>query len=175
MSQSHNELPVRVGFFKTVADADRAIRDLLAEGFTKQEIAVICPGNMVGSCTTAVPPAKESGRRGAEALIVGGAAGAALGGLALATVAVTGGAALLVAAPVLVGGGALAGGLSNLIISDGYDKGVGDYYDYAARNHCIGVGVEIGGENAGSRLGRAENILNSAGAETMQPLVRTDY
>ena len=36
------ERPIRVGVFENVEQADAAVSDLLAAGFTKEEITVIC-------------------------------------------------------------------------------------------------------------------------------------
>lgn len=164
MTQAIRERLVRVGFFDTVAKADRAIRDLLAAGFSKDELGVICPERFHDELRADVPRAQPPGAGAAKAIVRGGVTGAALGGLALAAAAVaTGGAALIPAIPMLVGGGAFAGGFANLILSDGYGKGVGEFYDEAIHLDRIAVGVEVA-EN-GSRLDLAERILNDAGAE----------
>src|SRR4051812_8805799 len=42
MEQLQVEKPFRVGVFDTVAHADRAVRNLLAAGFTKDKLSVIC-------------------------------------------------------------------------------------------------------------------------------------
>jgi len=145
-----SERPCRVGFFSSKVQADKAVQDLLAAGFTKEELAEICPG--------------------AEALAEGSAIGAAIGGIALvATAIATGGAGLLPAVPVLVGGGAIAGGFSNLILSDGYGKGVGEYYVDAIHQGNIVVGVEVEGEDSDARLAQAERILVDDGAVLPPP------
>src|SRR5262245_44673722 len=96
MTQAIRERLVRVGFFDTVAKADRAIRDLLAAGFSKDELGVICPERFHDELRADVPRAQPPGTGAAKALIRGGVAGAALGGLALAAAAAaTGGAALV--------------------------------------------------------------------------------
>ena len=169
-----SERPCRVGFFGSRVQADKAVRDLLAAGFTKEELAVICPADRKhGECPSA-PQAEPPGSHGAEAVAEGGAIGAAIGGIALAAMAVaTGGAVLLPAVPLLVGGGAIAGGFSSLILSDGYGKGVGEYYVDAIHQGNIVVGVEVEGEESDARLAQAERILVDDGAVLPPPQKRT--
>lgn len=120
-----SERPCRVGFFSSKIQADKAVQDLLAAGFKKEELAVVCPADRENGVACSVPQAEPPGSHGAEAIAEGSAIGAAIGGIALAaTPLATGGAGLLPAIPVLVGGGAIAGGFSSLILSDGYGKGL---------------------------------------------------
>jgi hypothetical protein len=170
MVQNTTNRPVRVGFFTTVEQADRAVRNLLAAGFSKEQIAVICPEKFKGQFHPNVPQATPPGGHAEEAIVGGAAAGAALGGIALvATTIATGGAGLLAAIPVLVGGGAIAGGFSSLIVSDGYGTGVGEYYEDAIHQGKIVVGVEVESADPEPRLDEAERILVEAGAESVAP------
>ncbi len=165
-----SERPCRVGFFSSKKQADQAVQDLQAAGFTKEELAVICPADRKNGASPSVPRAEPPGSHGAEALAEGGAIGAAIGGIALAATAIaTGGAGLLPAVPVLVGGGAIAGGFSSLILSDGYGKGVGEYYLDAIHQGNIVVGVEVEGEESDARLAQAERILVDDGAVLPPP------
>lgn len=161
------ERPCRVGFFATKAKAEKAVRDLIAAGFTNNELAIICPTEGNHPLAPHVPRAEPPGSHGAEALAEGGAIGAAIGGIALAATAIlTGGTGLLAAIPVALGGGAIAGGFSNLIMSDGYGKGVGEFYLDALHQGKIVVGVEVEGEDSSARLAEAERILANAGADS---------
>src|SRR5262249_38412545 len=100
MPQVIKESLYRIGFFSSVADADRAVRNLLDAGFMKEQLGVICPEQFKGQLATDVPKAKAPGAGAAAALVRGGAAGAALGGVALAATALaTGGVALIPAIP----------------------------------------------------------------------------
>src|SRR5262249_24373270 len=105
--------------FDSVAGADRAIRGLLAAGFSKDQITVICPAKFKDQCLCSAADS-ETPEGAVEIVARGGAAGAALGGLALAGAVLTGGLSVPAAA-LLVGGSALAGGFSNLIVSRGYE------------------------------------------------------
>jgi hypothetical protein len=167
---------VRVGFFSTVAQADQAIRNLLAAGFAREEIAIICPLQFKDQLAkdetaAAIPEAQEPGNNALEGIATGGIVGATLGGIALAAAAIgTAGAALVPSAiAVLVGGGAIAGGFSGLIVADGYGKGVGEYYDQATQLGKIVVGVQIEGEDSEARLGQAARLLAESGAEFLTP------
>jgi hypothetical protein len=165
MAPHISERPCQAGFFDSKIQAEKAVQDLRAAGFTKDELAVICPTNRIGKLAPSVPRAEPPGAHGEEALAEGGAIGAAVGGIALAATALaTGGAGLLPAVPVRVGGGAIAGGFSSLILSDGYGKGVGEYYVEALHQGKFVVGVEVEGEDSTDRLAEAERILANDGA-----------
>src|SRR5262249_47249636 len=142
-------------------------------GFSKDHLAVICPEKF--SCEfhpDNVPRAAPPGSKAATAVVEGSAVGATLGGIALiATAIATGGVGVLPAIPVLIGGGAIAGGFSTLISSEGYGEGVGELYEQAIHYGKIVVGVEIEGEDAGTKLSKAGQILLDAGAETLAPQI----
>src|SRR5262245_54446532 len=109
--------PCRVGFFRSKEQAGQGVQSFAAAGFTKKELAVMCPANRKKGVAFSMPQAEPPGSHGAEALAEGGAIGAAIGGIVLAATAMaTGGAGLLPAVPVLVGGGAIAGGFGSLIL-----------------------------------------------------------
>jgi len=169
MTQNTKDIPNRVGFFSTAAQADQAIRGLLSAGFTKEQIAVICPEQCKDQFQGVRHP-DPPGSHGVEAAVEGGALGAALGGIALVAAAVaTGGAGLLTAVPVLIGGGAIAGGFSSLIVREGYGEGVAEYYEEAIHQGKIVVGVEDESADHEARLALAERILAEAGAELPAP------
>jgi hypothetical protein len=168
MTQNINDIPNRVGFFATAAQADRAVRDLLAAGFTEKQLAVICPE----PCQDQFPNLRHPdppGSHGVKAAVEGGAVGAAVGGIALVAVMATGDAGLWTAIPVLIGGGALAGGFGGLIAREGYGEGVAEYYEEAVHQGKIVVGVEDEGPDNAARLAEAERILAAAGAEMPVP------
>src|SRR5260370_11256848 len=111
MAPNISERPCQVGFFDTKMQAEKAVQDLQAAGFTKEQLAVICPADRNGKLAPSVPRAEPPGTHGAEALAEGGAIGAAIGGIAFAATALaTRGAGLLSAGPVVVGGGGIARG-----------------------------------------------------------------
>jgi hypothetical protein len=158
----------RAEAFDTVAKADQAVRGLLAAGFTRDQITVVCPAKFKDQCFYATPDS-EAPKGAVETIARGGAAGAALGGLALAAAVLTGGLSVPAAA-LLVGGSALAGGLSNLIVSRGYEVEAHDSIKQALHDGRIVVGVDVLGDNSGDRLAEAQRILDSAGGKQPQPL-----
>jgi hypothetical protein len=162
--------PFRIGFFNSVAEADLAARRLLSAGFSKDELAIICPQQFHEHFSTNVPRAERPGSHAAAAIVEGSAVGAALGGIGLVAAAITtSGLAILPAAAVLIGGGVLAGGFSGLILRDGYGEEIGQYYEEAVRLGKIVVGVRIEGEHSDVRLSDAEHILKEAGAHSLMP------
>jgi hypothetical protein len=164
MNQTIHERNFRVGFFNTVADAEQAVNGLLNAGFTKNQLAAVVPEQFVKEFHSNVPQAQRPGAHAAEAIVEGGAVGAALGGVALAaTAAATGGGSLLLALPILVCGGALAGGFSGLILADGYGKEIGRYYEEATRLGQIVIGVKSDGPHSTQQLDEAERLLTAAG------------
>jgi hypothetical protein len=162
--------PVRVGVFDRIANADRAVHELVHAGFDSDEITVICP-----TCTTEdfrdYKRMEPAGARAPAAATAGGAIGALLGGLvALTGVTLTGGAGLLVAGPMLAGaaGGAVAGGFVGAMMTRGLEPEMANFYDQAVQTGKILVGVECRGENAGARLAKAERIFAERGAEIVK-------
>jgi hypothetical protein len=168
MTQDMIATQTRAGAFDTVALADQAIRRLLAAGFNKDELAVICPAKFQEHFLLAAPNSEAPTASAAGIFAAGGAVGATLGGLALAATALTGGAAGVVAAAVFIGGGAFAGGLSNLIVSKGYEDEADDHFKQAIKSGQIVVGVELPGEHRVAELAEAQRILNEAGATALE-------
>lgn len=170
MTQQLIAAQTRAGAFDTVRQADRAIRRLLAAGFSKDQLAVICPEKFQDHFLAEAPQAEAPAADGAGAIAMGGAMGATLGGLALAATALTGGVAGVMAGAVLIGGGALAGGFSSLIVSKGYEQEADDSYKQAIERGQIVVGVEVHGEVSDGRLAEAQRILHEAGAKQLLPV-----
>jgi hypothetical protein len=154
--------------FDTVAKADQAIHGLLAAGFTKDQITVVCPAKFKDQCLCATPDSKTP-EGAAETIAKGGVAGAALGGLALAATVLTGGLSVPAAA-LLIGGSVFAGGFSNLIVSKGYEVEAHDSIKQAIQDGLIVVGVDVLGNNSAGRLTVAQRILDNAGGKQPQPL-----
>ena len=162
MHPSSADQPFRLGFFDTVQQADQAVRRLLVAGFSKKELAIICPEKCQGPFVSEIPRAEQPGSHAIKAMVEGGAIGAAIGGIALAAAAATtAGLALIPAAGTLIGGGAFAGAFSGLTVREGYGEEIGQYYEEAVRLGKIVVGVEVEGNDSAERLESA--WLASAG------------
>jgi hypothetical protein len=154
--------PISVGYFDAVEEADRAVHALLAAGFSKQQLAVICPKKFETHFAAEANLAQRPGSNAGVEIAEGAGLGLAIGGIALAAGAlVTGGAGLIPAIPVLLGGGALAGGFTSYILSDGYGKGVGEFYEEAVHLGKIVVGVDLKDVTEPARIAEAEQILSA--------------
>src|SRR5579884_1922492 len=158
----------RAEVFDTVARAEQAVRGLLAAGFTQDQITVVCPAKFQDQCLCATPDS-QAPEGAVETLAKGGAAGAALGGLALVALVLTGGLSVPAGA-LLVGGSVLAGGFTNLIVSKGYEVEAHDSIKQALHEGRIVVGVDVLGDNSVARLAEAQRILDNAGGKQPQPL-----
>ena len=93
MTQQFIATQTRAGAFDSVPFADCAIRRLLAAGFSKDQLAVICPATLKDHFLPEAPHAEAPAATAIHALVMGGASGATLGGLALVATVLTGGAA----------------------------------------------------------------------------------
>lgn len=169
MRNTSSKKPVRVGVFSRIAQADRAVHALVAAGFPKDQITVICP-----SCTAEkfdeYKKEQPAGAHTPAAAAGGSAIGAVLGGLVAAVgVVASGGIGLLVAGPLLAGaaGGAVAGGLIGAMSTRGLEKEVANFYDQALQKGKILVAIEYEGEGQDERLATAERVLSEAGAEPL--------
>ncbi len=164
MTQQLIAAQTREGAFDTIAQADRAIRRLLAAGFSQDQLAVICPAKFKDHFLSEASHSEAPAASATHALALGGALGATLGGLALAATVLTGGVAGMVTAGVYIGGGAIAGAFSDLIVSRGYEQEADDRYKQAIARGQIVVGVELHGEDISGRLAEAQRILDEAGS-----------
>ncbi len=161
MDERTVDRPFRVGTFDTVAQAERAVRSLLAAGFTRDQLAVICSDKSREQFFDNLPVPEGAGPS-TGALVGVGAIGATVGGALLAVTAlVTGGTALLAAGTVLV----LTGGvLTGAVAADHFAHlALTDYYDQVVEHGKILVAVEIVGEESAPWLAEAERILAAAG------------
>jgi hypothetical protein len=162
MPQRISDDPIRVGYFNSVPEADEAVKSLLAAGFSKDQLGVICPDKFKEHFAAEAPLSQRPGSHAAADLAEGAGIGAAIGGIALVAAALaTGGVGLLPAIPVLIGGGALAGGFSSYFLADGYGRGVGEFYEEAVHLGKIVVGIDLKGIDDPARIVLAERILGS--------------
>src|ERR1700733_7356485 len=110
MTQLLNPTQSCAEVFDTVPQADRAIRRLLAAGFLHEQLAVICPATFKDHFLPEVQHTEAPAEDTTEALAIGGAVGATIGGLAMVATVLTGGIGGVAAAGVFIGGGGLCGG-----------------------------------------------------------------
>jgi hypothetical protein len=174
MARQAVEKPFRVGVFDTVDQAENAIHRLLAAGFTRDQLAVVCSDKHKEALLRRehLRTDRPSGAvYTAEAVPAGAAVGAVLGGIALAaTAVVTGGASLLAAGTVLIGGGALAGSFTGAMMTRAREREDSLFYEQAVEFGKVLVAVEVHGPDSSARLAQAERILAEAGSQPV-PLV----
>jgi hypothetical protein len=160
--------PIRVGIFRTVATAERAVNKLLAAGFTAEEITVVCSDPLKERNFQEFQHQDPAGTTTPAKAVAGGAIGAALGGLTvLAGAAATGGVALLAAGGAVAWTGGVLGGLIGAMMSRGVEKELANYYDQEVQRGNLLVAVEDHSSAQQQRLLEAERILSEAGAEPM--------
>ena len=160
--------PIRVGIFATVPAAETAVQDLLAAGFTSEQITVVCSDPQKERNFEQFHHQDPAGTTTPAKAIAGGAIGAALGGLTiLAGAAATGGTALLAAGGAVAWTGGVLGGLIGAMMSRGVERELANFYDQEVQRGQLLVAVEDQSEDAKHRLSEADQILADAGAEPM--------
>jgi hypothetical protein len=159
--------PVRAGVFPTVTAAGEAVERLLAAGFAKKQITVICSDETKERYFRAFEHQDPAGANTPAAAATGGAIGATVGSVAAGAVGVaTGGLPLLVAGGIGLMAGAVWGGFLGAMMTRGLEKEAADYYDQAVQKGKLLVAVEHHDEG-GPSLAVAERILSEAGAEPL--------
>jgi hypothetical protein len=166
------ERPLRVGVFGTVAEADRAVADLLAAGFAKDQITVVCSDEAAERHFKDFHKQDPAGTFTPVAATGGGAIGAALGGLAaVATGLATGGIGLVATAGIAAWAGGVFGGLVGAMMSRGVEKELANYYQQAVIEGDILVAVEVDEDSSAvprRDLAAASQVLCAAGAKPLK-------
>jgi hypothetical protein len=159
--------PIRVGVFRTVGQADQAVDGLLAAGFTRDQITVMCSDKHVERHFQEFEHQKPAGTNTPAAAAAGSVIGAAVGGVAaVAGLVTTGGVAVLAAGGIAAWAGGVVGGLIGAMMTRGVEKELADFYDQALTEGKILVAAEDESGNQ-ARLNEAERIIAAAGAEPM--------
>lgn len=162
--------PFCAGFFATLNQADRAITNLIALGYPHDRLTVIVPEPFRDTLTQSISRTEPPTRHAPERIVQGALLGAAVGGVALAALLLTSNVfSILMGVMVFIGGGAMAGCFASLIVEEGYQTGIGEYYTQAMNNHQIVVGVQGDGPASDAQLFQAARILKSAGAVSLAP------
>lgn len=162
------ERPIRVGIFSTIRTADCAVDNLLKAGFTSHQISVVCSDQAVEEHFHRFEHEQPAGAHTATAVAVGGAIGAALGGLTvLAGAVTTAGMALLAAGGLAAWTGGIVGGLVGAMMTRGIEPELANYYDQAVTAGKILVAAEDHSEAQRQRLDCAARILSQCGAEPL--------
>jgi hypothetical protein len=164
------ERPIRVGIFDTVREADEAVSELLAAGFSKEQITVICSEETIRKHFAEYEHQDPAGSKTPAAAIAGGAGGAAIAGLAaigLASLTALGGVALLAAGGIALWAGGVVGGLVGAMMTRGVEKELANYYDQAVTRGKILVAAEQEDPNRPTMLAKAAEIFAEHGVEPL--------
>ncbi|MGD9724179.1 MAG: hypothetical protein AB7O59_23175 [Pirellulales bacterium] len=167
-SSPSTQKPLRAGVFETVAEADRVVAELLAAGFTVDQITVVCSAVAVQRHFQAFEHQDPAGAHTPAAALTGGAIGAALGGLVAVAGAVTvGGAALLVAGGLALWTGGVLGGLVGAMMTRGMERELANFYDQEVSRGRILVAVEVTDPQRQTMLEKASAIFREHGAQSL--------
>lgn len=159
--------PVRVGVFSDVEHADQAVSRLLAAGYARDQLSVVCSDETIRAHYDGIKTEVPAGAHTPLAVAAGGTLGA-IGGLALAAVgAGMGNPALLAAGGLAFWTGGVVGGLVAAMMTRGIEKSAAELYSQALTENKILVAVESHEQDPALSLARAEKILNEAGAEPL--------
>jgi hypothetical protein len=163
--------PIRAGVFSTLGAAHAAVDRLLAAGFSREQITVICSDETKERQFREFEHQQPAGAHTPAAAAAGSAAGATIGGLAagaagLAAGVATGGLPLVAVGAGLLTGGVL-GGFLGAMMTRGVEKEAANFYDQAVTAGKLLVTVEAHGDHSAAELARAERILAEAGAEPL--------
>jgi hypothetical protein len=156
---------LEVGVFGSVEDARNAVHRLLAAGFSKEHITVLCSDEAKERNFREFEHQDPAGKHTPSAAITGGTIGAVVGGLTvIASAIVTGSLALWAAGPITAWAGGVAGGLVGAMMTRGIEKELADFYQQAVVDGQILVAAEDHGPNHAERLAEAAKIIAESGA-----------
>ena len=167
MEKTATQNRVEVGVFTTVEDARRAVNGLLAAGFPKEKVTVVCSDETKEIYFREFEHQEPAGTFTPTATIAGGTIGALLGGATvIASAVATGSLALWAAGPITAWAGGVAGGLVGAMMTRGVEKELANFYQQAVLEGQILVAAEAGDARSSS-LGQAARILAEAGAKPL--------
>jgi hypothetical protein len=159
---------IRCGVYRDLAKADDAVNRLLAAGFRRDQIDVVCSDVGKERHFSEVQHQLPSGRKTPQAAAVGGIAGLSVGGLIALGLTTAAGMPLLAMGPLLVGG-AVAGGLIGAMETRGEEGAAADFYDQSLSRGDLLVAVKIDEAEVGTAerqrlITLADDTLRQAGA-----------
>ena len=168
--QNRTHSPLRVGVFRRLSQADRAVDALARAGFPADNISVVCPECSRDAFHQDVEVTEPAGARTPRAALTGGALGAVLGGAAAGVGLASTGGALLVLGPLLgaASAGAVTGGFVGAMTQRGLEPEIADDYDRFLSRGRILVAVDTEAHDATVAKPsprRAEKIFEECGAE----------
>jgi hypothetical protein len=162
---------LEVGVFDSVEAARRAVLGLLAAGFSKEHITVVCSDETKERHFREFEHQDPAGTFTPGATIAGATIGALLGGLTVAASAIaTGGLTLWVAGAMTMWFSGVAGGLVGAMMTRGVEKELANFYQQAVVSGRILVAAEDQSAGGPQMLAKAAKVLTDAGAEPLPML-----
>ena len=150
----------RAGTFSNLQSADRAVERLLAAGFPKEQITVLCTDEVKESHFRQLGYQHPATSDASDGGVAGASVGATVGGLAaIAVGAATGAVPLIIAGAAGVSGGSAMGGFLGAILNGEGENEVVKFYDQELRSGRILVVAEDHSPQAESKLAQAATIL----------------
>ena len=169
-TKESSQRPIRIGIFSNVRVADDVVEELLAAGFTTEQVTVVCSEETVQKHFEAFEHQDPAGTNTPAAALAGGACGAGLAGLAAAvlmSVASLGGAALIAIGGIALWGGGVVGGLVGAMMTRGVEKELANFYNQAVEQGKILVAAEQHDPARNAMLDRASEIFIKHNAEPL--------
>ena len=163
-----SERPIRVGIFGSLAEADAVVNELLAAGFSKDNITVVCSAEAVKKHFAEFEHQDPAGTYTPAAAVTGGIFGATLGGLAAIAGIATGGISLLMAGGLAIWTGGVVGGLVGAMMTRGIEKELANFYDQAVAQGKILVAAEQPDPRRHALLEKADEIFARHGVHPVE-------
>ena len=150
----------RAGTFSNLQSGDRAVERLLAAGFPKEQITVVCTDEVKESHFRQLGYQRPPNSEAPDGVAAGASVGATVGGLAaIAVGAATGAVPLIIAGAAGISGGSAMGGFLGAILNGEGENEVVKFYDQELRSGKILVVAEDQSPQAESKLAQAAAIL----------------
>lgn len=157
------------GVFDSEISADRAVSELLNEGFVKDDISLLMSDQTRNRLFNSTDDEANRAAKGAVAgATFGGALGALIAGLTAAGAIVTNGGSLLVSGPIVaglsgIGAGAVAGGLAGALIRAGFAADEANRFEDEIKHGKAVVVLHAANEE---KAARARAVFRNTGATT---------
>lgn len=158
---------LRAGVYADMASAERAVVKLLANGFEKEQVMVVCSGEAREHKFRHFDAPNHTGISLNGEVATGATIGATIGGLAAIGFGLASGAIpLVIAGAAGIAGGSGMGGFMGAMMSKGVEQEFSKFYhDQLDAGHLVVV-VDDHGPECESRLALASQIFSETGCLT---------
>jgi hypothetical protein len=158
---------LRAGVFPDMASAERAVVKLLANGFEKEQISVVCSGEARERHFRQFDAPNHTGISLHGDVATGAALGATVGGIAAIAFGLASGAIpLVIAGAAGIAGGSGMGGFMGAMMSKGVEDEFSKFYHEQLDAGHLVVVVDDHGPECETRLALASEIFTESGCLT---------